>query len=209
VNRATLFDSEESLRGKIVCGIDEVGRGPLAGPVVAAAVILPEGFSHPDIKDSKKLSSKKIRETSEIIKTNALSIGIGLRDARFIDETDILTATFKAMLDAVTRLTLKPSLILIDGNHKNPYIVGIVQVALIKGESKSAAIAASSIIAKDFRDRLMEEYAGKYPVYDFEKHKGYGTKLHLALLKKYGPSPIHRKSFCGVRGFENDEGALL
>lgn len=197
--KSSLFDIEEFQKGKVVCGIDEVGRGPLAGPVVAAAVILPEDFSYPDIKDSKKLSPEKIKKTADIIEKNALAVGIGMRDAQYIDDTDILTATFEAMRDAVNLLSVTPSVILIDGSHINPYIKKVRQIALVKGESKSAAIAAASIIAKNFRDNLMRVYAVIYPQYQFERHKGYGTVLHMSLLERHGLSPIHRKSFCGVR----------
>lgn len=190
-----LLDDLNNLEYELICGIDEVGRGPLAGPVVAAAVILRKNYSNPLIIDSKKLNSKKIQELAELIKSEAVSFGIGLKDAEFIDKHDILTATFKAMEEAFNKLKVKPSIIHIDGHLKNPYIKEVDQIALIQGESKSISIAAASIIAKDFRDRLMIDYAKKYPQYGFEKHKGYGTKLHLEMLKKYGPSPIHRQSF--------------
>lgn len=190
-----LLDVSDNPENELICGIDEVGRGPLAGPVVAAAVILKKNYSNPLIIDSKKLNSKKIQELAEIIKKEAISFAIGLKDAQFIDKHDILTATFRAMEEAFYKLKIKPSLIHIDGHLKNPYIKEIEQIALVKGESKSVAIAAASIIAKDFRDKLMVEYAKDYPQYAFEKHKGYGTKLHLEMIKKYGPSPIHRRSF--------------
>ncbi len=204
----TLFASVESLKGKLICGIDEVGRGPLAGPVVAAAVILPEGFFHEDIVDSKRLKSHKIKEVARLIYREAVSTSIGIKDASYIDEKDILTATFMAMYEAFLSLNVKPDLILIDGNLKNPYITDTPQISLIKGESKSLAIAAASIIAKDYRDRLMEDYGTLYPQYKFEKHKGYGTREHLELLRKYGPSPIHRKSFCHVKEALNTRGLL-
>ncbi len=180
---------------ELICGIDEVGRGPIAGPVVASAVVFKKDYINPLFIDSKKLNPKKIEELAEIIKVEAVSFAIGLRDAEYIDKHDILTATFKAMEDAFNKLKIKPSLIFIDGHLKNPYIKNVQQIALVKGEEKSVAIAAASIIAKDFRDKLMMEYAKEFPQYAFEKHKGYGTKLHLEMLKKYGPSPIHRKSF--------------
>lgn len=190
-----LFDVLDNPENELICGIDEVGRGPLAGPVVAAAVVLNKNYSNPLIIDSKKLNSKKIQELAEIVKKEAISFAIGLKDAQFIDKHDILTATFRAMEEAFYKLKIKPSLIHIDGHIKNPYIKEIEQISLVKGESKSVAIAAASIIAKDFRDKLMVEYAKDYPQYAFEKHKGYGTKLHLEMIKKYGPSPIHRRSF--------------
>lgn len=190
-----LLDVSDNPENELICGIDEVGRGPLAGPVVAAAVILKKNYSNPLIIDSKKLNSKKIQELAEVVKKEAISFAIGLKDAQFIDKHDILTATFRAMEEAFYKLKIKPSLIHIDGHLKNPYIKEIEQIALVKGESKSVAIAAASIIAKDFRDKLMVEYAKDYPQYAFEKHKGYGTKLHLEMIKKYGPSPIHRRSF--------------
>lgn len=189
-----------------VCGIDEVGRGPIAGPVVAAAVILPKNFQHNLLIDSKKLNAKNIKIMAEIVKNHALTYAFGIRDANFIDKNDILTATFRAMEEAYRKLTIVPSLILIDGNMKNPFIKGVKQIALVKGESKSAAIAAASIIAKDYRDILMLEYSKIYPQYAFEKHKGYGTKLHFQLLRQFGPSPIHRKSFAKVSETINYKG---
>jgi ribonuclease HII len=190
-----ILDEKALPEYELICGIDEVGRGPIAGPVVASAVVFEKNYYNPSIIDSKKLTTKKIQELSEIIKNDAISFAIGLKDAEFIDKYDILTATFKAMEEAFNSLKIKPSIVYIDGHLKNPYLKGVEQVALVKGETKSVAIAAASIIAKDFRDKLMLEYAMKYPQYAFDKHKGYGTKLHFEMLKKYGPSPIHRKSF--------------
>lgn len=190
----SLFD-ESQLVNKIICGIDEVGRGPLAGPVVASAVILPEGFFLPEIKDSKKLNSKKISELAQLIKSVAVSYSLGFRDNKFIDDTDILTATFYSMADAVNSLSVKPDIVLIDGNQENPFIKNIPQKAVIKGDSKVIAISAASIIAKDFRDKLMIEYSKKYPQYGFEKNMGYGTKYHRDAIKRYGICEIHRKSF--------------
>lgn len=189
---------------ELICGIDEVGRGPLAGPVVASAVVFRKDYNNPLIIDSKKLTSKRIQELAEIIKKEAVSFAIGLKDAEFIDKYDILTATFRAMEEAFNHLKIKPSLIYIDGHLKNPYIKNVQQIALVKGEEKSVAIAAASIIAKNFRDELMTEYAKEFPQYAFEKHKGYGTKLHLEMLNKYGPSPIHRKSFLKSIIIKND-----
>lgn len=190
----SLFD-ESQLVNKIICGIDEVGRGPLAGPVVASAVVLPEGFFLPEIKDSKKLNSKKISELAQLIKSVAVSYSLGFRDNKFIDDTDILTATFYSMADAVNSLSVKPDIVLIDGNQENPFIKNILQKAVIKGDSKVIAISAASIIAKDFRDKLMIEYSKKYPQYGFEKNMGYGTKYHRDAIKRYGICEIHRKSF--------------
>lgn len=190
-----LLDDLYNHEHELICGIDEVGRGPLAGPVVAAAVVFSANYKNPLVIDSKKLTSKKIQELAEIIKKEAIAFAIALRDAEFIDKYDILTATFRAMEEAFNNLKVKPSLIHIDGHLKNPYLKGVEQIALVRGEEKSVAIAAASIIAKDFRDKLMIEFAKKFPKYAFEKHKGYGTKLHLEMLQKYGPSPIHRKSF--------------
>ncbi|MCX7769920.1 MAG: ribonuclease HII [Proteobacteria bacterium] len=190
-----LLDDPTSFDHELICGIDEVGRGPLAGPVVACAVVFRKDYYNPAIIDSKKLTSKKIKELAEKIKKEAVSFGIGLKDQEFIDKNDILTATFKAMEEAFNNLMIKPSIVYIDGNLKNPFIKGVEQIAFVKGETKSIAIAAASIVAKDFRDSLMLEYAKTFPQYAFEKHKGYGTKLHLEMIKKYGPCPIHRKTF--------------
>lgn len=203
------FINLSELSDDLICGIDEVGRGPLAGPVVAAAVVFPKGYSNPLIKDSKKLSSEKIKQISEIIKREALSFSFGIKDAEFIDKTDILTATFKAMEEAYNGLSLRPPIILIDGNLKNPYILNVKQIPLVKGEFKSVAIAGASIIAKELRDRIMIDYSKKYPEYAFDKHKGYGTKLHLELLKRYGPSPIHRRSFIKTLMEDNFYSKLL
>lgn len=202
----SLFD-ESQLVNKIICGIDEVGRGPLAGPVVASAVILPEGFFLTEIKDSKKLNSKKICELAQLIKSVAISYSIGMRDNKFIDDTDILTATFYSMADAVNSLSVKPDIVLIDGNQENPFIKNIPQKAVIKGDSKVIAISAASIIAKDFRDKLMIEYSKKYPQYGFEKNMGYGTKYHRDAIKKYGLCEIHRKSF--LKGLLIEENRLF
>lgn len=189
-----LFD-EKDQESKLICGIDEVGRGPLAGPVVSAAVILPEGFSCSEIKDSKKLSSKKIKELAQLIKNIAISYAIGVKDNIFIDQSDILRATFFSMVEAIDQLCVKPELILIDGNQRNPYIKNIPQKTIVDGDSKVIAISAASIIAKDFRDTLMIEYSKKFPNYNFDKNKGYGTKLHIEAIKRYGLCEIHRRSF--------------
>jgi len=181
---------------KVCCGIDEVGRGPLAGPVVAAAVILPMDFFCADIKDSKKLKRAQIKKVSELIKQNASAYAIGVVDSSIIDEKDILTATFMAMKYAVDNLKIKPDVLLIDGNQKNPYLKEFEQYPVVDGDAVVPVISAASIIAKDYRDTLMEEYSKSFPEYFFERHKGYGTKLHLEMIKKHGLSPLHRKSFC-------------
>lgn len=192
---------------KICCGIDEVGRGPLAGPVVAAAVILPVDFFSSEIRDSKKLKRQKIKELATFIKANALSYSIALKEAKFIDDNDILTATFLAMEEAVLKLSIKPDVLFIDGNLKNPFLKKYNQIAVVGGDDKVPLISAASIIAKDYRDTLMEEYAKIYPQYCFEKHKGYGTSLHRMLIEKFGLSPIHRKSFC--KGINSNNVRLL
>ena len=178
---------------KIVCGVDEAGRGPLAGPVFAAAVVLPENYSHPVLNDSKKLSEKKRDEVFDDIVRDAVCYGVGTASEKEIDEINILNATFLAMKRAVEALSVTPKLAIIDGN-KCPG-TGIKEVALVKGDAKCMSVAAASILAKVSRDRYMLEIAEKYPQYCFEKHKGYGTKLHYEMLEKYGISPVHRKSF--------------
>lgn len=177
----------------IVCGVDEAGRGPLAGPVCAAAVILPANLDIPGLNDSKKLSDKKRRELLPIIEQNALAYAIAFCDENVIDEINILQATFQAMSDAVSGLSLKPDVVLIDGN-KVPQL-DIPAQAVVHGDSLSASIAAASILAKVTRDDLMLKVAQEYPGYGFEIHKGYGTKAHYAALQELGPCPIHRMSF--------------
>lgn len=177
----------------IVCGVDEAGRGPLAGPVYAAAVILPPGHIIEGVNDSKKLSEKKRDLLFDRIIDECLCYNIGIATEKEIDEINILQATFLAMRRAVDGLDLKPDIALIDGNKKPG--LDIVEWDIIKGDSKSANIAAASILAKVSRDRYMLEMAEKYPQYQFEKHKGYGTKLHYEMIEKYGISPIHRKTF--------------
>ena len=162
---------------KLVCGVDEAGRGPLAGPVCAAAVILPPGLEIPGLNDSKKLTDKKRRELYDIM----------------IDEINILQATFLAMERAMQKLSPQPELALIDGNRTKDF--GLPVRTIVKGDSLSASIAAASILAKVTRDRLMEEYDAQYPQYGFAVHKGYGTKRHYEALREFGPSPIHRKTF--------------
>ena len=178
---------------EIICGIDEAGRGPLAGPVFAAAVILPKGHIVEGVNDSKKLSEKKREMLFDKIIEECVSYSVGTASEKEIDEINILQATFRAMKRAVEGLKIKPDIALIDGNKKPG--LDIAEWDIIKGDSKSASIAAASIIAKVSRDRYMLEIAKEYPQYQFEKHKGYGTKLHYEMLEKYGISPVHRKTF--------------
>lgn len=178
---------------EIVCGVDEAGRGPLAGPVYAAAVILPKGHIVEGVNDSKKISEKKRDLLYDKIIDECIAYSIGIATEKEIDEINILQATFLAMRRAVEGLSVKADIALIDGN-KTPGL-DIEQRAVVKGDAKSANIAAASIIAKVSRDRYMLEMAEKYPQYQFEKHKGYGTKLHYEMLEKYGISPIHRITF--------------
>lgn len=177
----------------LLCGVDEAGRGPLAGPVCAAACILPRGLIIEGLNDSKKLSEKKRGELFSVIKKEAISFGIAFATVEEIEKHNILNATFIAMNRAIAMLSPVPELALIDGNRAS----GIEMPArcIIKGDSKCADIAAASILAKVTRDEYMLEMANKYPEYHFEKHKGYGTKLHYEALREYGPSPIHRISF--------------
>lgn len=178
-----------------ICGIDEVGRGPLAGPVAAGAVILPKDCALLYLNDSKKLSEKKREELYDQIMENALATGIGFVSPERIDEIGISPAVAEAMREAISQLKIKPSLLLIDA-VKIPG-VDIKQVPIIKGDAKSASIAAASIIAKVTRDRLMVQYDSLMPEYHFASNKGYGSKVHINAIKQYGPSAIHRKSFIG------------
>ena len=180
---------------KIICGIDEVGRGPLAGPVVSAAVILPLGHGIIGLKDSKKISPK-IREElfEQIIKIS--DVGIGVVSSRQIDKINILQAARLAMKQAVETLKITPGLLLIDGNQKIDSTLN--QWAIVKGDSRSLSIAAASVLAKVTRDRIMDGYHKLYPQYEFNRHKGYGTRLHRNLIQEHGPCPIHRSTFKGV-----------
>ena len=177
----------------VICGVDEAGRGPLAGPVCAAAVILPDHLELPGLNDSKKLSDKKRRELFPLIKEQAIAYGIGLASQQEIDEINILQATYLAMERAIAQLEGKADLALIDGNRAKDF--GLPVKTVVKGDSLSASIAAASILAKVTRDDLMEQYAQEHPGYGFEIHKGYGTKAHYAALTEKGPSPIHRMTF--------------
>ncbi len=179
---------------KVVCGIDEAGRGPLAGPVHAAAVILPLGLEIEGLNDSKKLSEKKREQLFDVIREKAIDYSIGVATEQEIDEINILNATFLAMHRAVEGLKVKPDYALIDGNQY-PKIPFVTEETVVKGDAKAMSIAAASILAKVSRDRFMLEKTEEYPQYQFEKHKGYGTKLHYEMLKEYGPSPIHRMTF--------------
>ena len=189
----TMWEIEDSLGLRLICGVDEAGRGPLAGPVCAAAVILPEHLQIPGLNDSKKLTDKKRRELFPVIQEQAVAYGIGLASEQEIDEIDILQATFLAMRRALNQLTVSPEIALIDGNRETDF--GLPVKTVVKGDSLSANIAAASILAKVTRDNLMMELAQQYPEYGFEIHKGYGTKAHYEALRTYGPCPIHRKTF--------------
>lgn len=177
----------------MICGVDEAGRGPLAGPVCAAAVILPKNLKLPGLNDSKKLTDKKRRELFPLIKEQAVSYGIGFASQQEIDEINILQATFLAMQRAIDQLQVRPDLALIDGNRQKDF--GVVARTVVKGDSLSASIAAASVLAKVSRDDVMLQMAERYPQYGFDIHKGYGTKAHYAALTEYGPSPIHRMTF--------------
>ena len=176
-----------------VCGVDEAGRGPLAGPVCAAAVILPKDLEIPGLTDSKKLTDKKRRELFPIIKEQAIAYGIGLASEAEIDEINILQATFLAMQRALDQLQVNPDLALIDGNREKDF--GVPVKTVVKGDSLSANIAAASVLAKVTRDDIMVALAEEYPQYGFEIHKGYGTKAHYEALRQFDASPVHRRSF--------------
>ena len=193
MSELTLWEIEDSLGLHPICGVDEAGRGPLAGPVCAAAVILPEHLQIPGLTDSKKLTDKKRRELFPIIQEQAIAYGIGLASESEIDEINILQATFLAMGRALEQLSVRPEIALIDGNRETDF--GLPVKTVVKGDSLSANIAAASVLAKVTRDNLMLELAQQYPEYGFDIHKGYGTKAHYEALRTYGPCPIHRRSF--------------
>lgn len=182
---------------QLICGVDEAGRGPLAGPVCAAAVILPPHLEIPGLNDSKKLSDKKRRELFPIIKEKAVAYGIAFADHHEIDSINILQATYLAMERAIAQLHVKPQYALIDGNRAKEF--GLPVKTVVHGDSLSANIAAASILAKVTRDDYMEEMAKKFPEYKFDVHKGYGTKAHYEALDQYGMSPIHRVTFLKKR----------
>lgn len=177
-----------------ICGVDEAGRGPLAGPVCAAAVILPEGAVIEGLDDSKKLTEKKRERLYDIINQTAVAYSVAYGTLEEIETVNILEATYLAMNRAIEGLTVKPDFALIDGNRV-PRGIKIPCETIVKGDSKSMSVAAASVLAKVTRDRLMLEYDKKYPEYNFKKHKGYGTKEHTELIKQYGPCEIHRLSF--------------
>ncbi len=190
------YEIEAKSKGyKAVCGVDEAGRGPLAGPVCAAAVILPENTIIDGVNDSKKLSEKKREALFDVIKSSARSYCIAYATVEEIESMNILNATMLAMTRAVEGLEVKADYAMIDGNRLPD--LNIDSEFIIKGDAKSMSIAAASILAKVSRDRLLREYAKEYPEYQFDKHKGYGTKAHIEALKKYGPCPYHRMSFLG------------
>ena len=180
-----------------VCGVDEAGAGPLMGPVYAAAVILPRELEIPGLNDSKKLTEKKREALFPVIQAAAAAWSVASVDAGEIDQTDILSARMKAMQLAINGLSIRPDFALIDGNRDKGKSAAITtpHQTVVKGDSRSASIAAASILAKVSRDRYMGRAAEEYPQYEFARHKGYGTKLHYELLRRYGPSPIHRRSF--------------
>ena len=188
------FEHQAQEQGfNVVCGVDEAGRGPLAGPVCAAAVILPDGLVIDGLDDSKKLTEKKRDMLYDVICEEAIAYGIAFASVEEIEEMNILQATFLAMKRAVESLSVKPDIALVDGNQKPS--LDIQARTLVKGDAKSPSIAAASILAKVTRDRLMTEIAEQYPQYEFPKHKGYGTKLHYEKIMEHGISPVHRRSF--------------
>ena len=196
MSNINMWEIEESCYAEgyeVICGVDEAGRGPLAGPVCAAVVILPRGMEIPGLTDSKKLTDKKRRELMPVIKEQAIAYGIGFASEKEIDEINILQATYLAMERALAQLEGKAALALIDGNRAKDF--GLPVKTVVKGDSLSANIAAASVLAKVTRDDIMVEMAEKYPEYGFEIHKGYGTKAHYAALTEHGPCEIHRMTF--------------
>lgn len=196
MSQINMWEIEDDLRAngyELICGVDEAGRGPLAGPVCAAAVILPREAEIPGLNDSKKLSDKKRRELFPIIKEKAICYGIGLASHEEIDEINILQATYLAMERALAQLVVTPQQVLIDGNRTKDF--GLPVKTVVHGDSLSMSIAAASVLAKVTRDDLMLEMANEYPQYGFEIHKGYGTKAHYEALRTFGVCPIHRNSF--------------
>ena len=189
-----LYEHEAAREGfACICGVDEAGRGPLAGPVCAAAVILPPDIQIEGLNDSKKLTDKKRRALYDVITEQAVSYGIAFADEQEIDEINILQATFLAMRRAFEKLTVTPDIALIDGNRAPG--LSCRERTVVHGDALSASVAAASILAKVTRDRLMEEYDAQYPQYGFAVHKGYGTQRHYAALREFGACPIHRQSF--------------
>jgi len=180
----------------LIAGVDEAGRGPLAGPVVAAAVILPEGIDLAGVRDSKKMTAKAREEAFSAINHHALGSGIGVVSHAFVDKLNVLRASLEAMRRAVSALEPQPEFLLVDGINEVP--LQIPQRCIKKGDQKSKSISAASVIAKVYRDRIMDSYHERYPFYGFAQHKGYGTRRHLESLKKFGPCPVHRLTFKGV-----------
>lgn len=194
------YENKHYLKGcKYIAGVDEVGRGPLAGPVVAAAVVFRKDLYMPEINDSKKLSEKKREQLFDVIKENALSYSIAFVDEKEIDEINILNATLKAFEKAVKGLNVVPDITLIDGNRCGDFPTPVETI--VKGDSKSMSIAAASILAKVARDRYMTELDKLYPMYNFKKNKGYPTEEHTQAIIKYGPCPVHRLTFKRVREY--------
>ncbi|MEG0873111.1 MAG: ribonuclease HII [Clostridia bacterium] len=192
-----MLEIEESLQEKgynYICGVDEAGRGPLFGPVVAAAVILPKGECIEGVNDSKKISEKKRELLYEQIMQKAIAVGVGISDVETIEEVNILNATKIAMKKAIDKLEQRPDYVLIDGNQKIQ--IDIPMSTVVSGDAKSESIAAASIIAKVTRDRMLVEWDKEYPEYGLARHKGYGTKIHTEAIAKFGITPLHRKSFC-------------
>lgn len=200
------YEKDAESRGfSMIAGVDEAGRGPLAGPVVASAVILPSGGSIPGLTDSKQLSPAQRDDFYAIINETALAVSWAVVEADVIDRINILQASLLSMLEAVKGLRQTPGLLLIDGDQKTAWTGP--QMTIVKGDSKSLSIAAASVIAKVTRDRIMEEHARTYPQYGFDSHKGYACKSHRDAIKIHGPCPIHRKTFRGVR--EHLDGAAI
>lgn len=196
------YEKECYARGiELIAGVDEVGRGPLAGPVVAAAVILPKACKIPGLNDSKKIPKYKHKEIYEAVLQNAIAIGIGIKDNHVIDQVNIYEATKLAMMEAIGQLELQPQHLLIDAMRLD---LPISQTSIIKGDANSLSIAAASIVAKVTRDQMMEEFDREYPGYDFAQNAGYGTAKHLAGLDKLGVTPIHRRSFEPIKSMCED-----
>jgi len=209
LNDRTFFEESAYNAGRrLIAGVDEAGRGPLAGPVVAAACILPRGLQIEGVDDSKKLTPEKREELYHVLTTHPdIHYGIGVLESVVIDEINILRAALRAMALAVGELDVEPDYLLIDGNHLPP--THIAAKAVIKGDGRSLSIGAASIIAKHHRDLLMKQYHEKYPRYGFDRHKGYGTKVHVEALKAYGPCPIHRTSFEPVRSLTCSDESVI
>ena len=188
---------------RLVAGVDEVGRGPLAGPVVAAAVILDDGREYPSVGDSKKMGPDQRERAFRLIMSGATAVGLGLVSQQDIDQSNILKASLEAMARAVDRLAPRPDFLLVDGKFRAP--VDMPQRTLVKGDARSLSVGAASIVAKVIRDRIMIAYDLRYPGYGFASHKGYGTKTHLQALARLGPCPLHRMSFKGCRPPEESE----